>query len=205
MKKVIAISGIPCSGSTTTATLLSEKLGINYFSIGLVWKDIARGRVKEKFYYPELKKLFDEKGITIPEFTDKDDSHGAANLWNTDFGKSKELHNVLDTLQVNLASKDSIIIESKLALHMIKDADFKVWLKADLEERAKRAAKRDNISVDEARQLLDRRKEKHASGWGGMYGLDSLEQENKADIVIDTTNFTPHEVIQQITSKITNL
>lgn len=198
MKRVIAISGLPCSGSTTTASMLSEKLNLDYFSIGLVWKDIARGRVKEKFYYQELKKLFEEKNMQIPEFTDSDDSHGASSLWNTEFGKSKDFHNILDTLQVKLAEKDNLILESKLALHMLKDANFKIWLKADISERAKRAAKRDSISVEEALNLLEHRLSNHKSGWDKVYGLDSLEQEQKADIVIDTTSISPEEVLERI-------
>ena len=47
---VIAISGLPGSGSTTIAKLLAKNLSLEYFSPGQLFKDIASGKYKEKSY-----------------------------------------------------------------------------------------------------------------------------------------------------------
>jgi len=119
-------------------------------------------------------------------------------LWETDFGKSKEFHNVLDELQVQIAKKGSIIIDAKLAIHMNPNADFKIWLKADLDTRAKRVAQRDYLSVEEAHQLLVQRLERHKTEWKKIYGFESTYQEGKADISIDTTSLTPEQVVEKV-------
>lgn len=195
---VIAISGLPGSGSTTTAVELSKKLSLNYFTIGQIFKDISRGKMKEQFYYPELIKLCQEKNLIIPDFSSNNDSIGASNLWDTEFGKSKEFHNILDYLQVQVAKKGNIIIEAKLAIHMNPDADLKIWLKASLDERAKRVALRDDLPFEEARPLLHSRLEKHKTEWKKIYGIESIYQEEKADVIIDTTFTTPEQVVEKI-------
>ncbi|MCA9485287.1 MAG: (d)CMP kinase [Nanoarchaeota archaeon] len=198
MKKVIAISGLPCSGSTTTAKLLSKKLSLNFFTIGQVWKDISRGNVKEKFYYSIFRELCDKNDLLIPEFNAENDSHGASFLWGTDFGKSKEFNNALDELQLNLAKEGNIVIEGKLSLHIVPEAEKKIWLKADIDKRAKRASQRDGIHPTEAERLLSDRIKSQEEGWQKVYGFNYLDLEQKADIVIDTSNLTPEQVVEKI-------
>jgi len=195
---VITIAGLPGSGSTTTAKLLAEKLDLNYFSPGQLFKDISRGTYKNQFYYKEFNKICDENNLIIPEFSDENDSHGATNLWQTSFGKSKELHNVLDKLQVVLARKGDIVLDGKLSLYMIPDSELKVWLKADFEERIKRSSKRDNVSESEVKKLLEIRQEKQDLEWKKIYGIRQTDQENMAQLVIDTTSISSEEVLNKI-------
>lgn len=202
MNKVIAISGPPGSGSTTTAKLLAQKLNLNYFSLGQVFKDISRGKVKEAFYYPTFKQLCNQKNLVIPEFEESDDSSGALNLWQTEFGKSPTLHKTIDDLQIELANQGNIIIDAKLSLHMNKDANKKVWLFANLEERSKRSAKRDGLDHQKAIEIVRKRQDTERKEWSSIYGIDYFDQENLANLKIDTTFKSPEEVVNFIISNL---
>ncbi len=195
---VIVISGLPGAGSTTLSKLIAQKLSLDYFSPGRVFKDIAHGKVEQQYYYQNLKELFDKKGIIIPKLKASNESEAALNLWNTELGKSKELHNILDKLQLELAQKGNIVIDGKLSLFMIKNADFKIWLKASQEARIKRSAQRDNIEFEIAREIIPQREQKELEEWTRIYDFDYREQEKIADLVINTSNLSPDEIADKI-------
>lgn len=191
---VIAISGQPGAGSTTTAKLLADRLHYHYFSPGRVFKDISRGIIQNQFYYPEFKKRCDSIKLTIPVFTQTDDTHGTVDLWKTEFGKNPRLHKVIDDLQKSVASGGNAVLDGKLSLHMIPEATLKVWLKASRQQRAKRVFDRDNLPISEAESLLGERETLERKEWKSMYGLDYWEQEGRAHLVIDTGDKSPSQV-----------
>jgi cytidylate kinase len=205
MKKItIAISGLPGSGNSTTAKLLAQKLSLEYFSAGKLAKDISMGTYKGQTYFPEFKKLCDENNLQIPDMQSNNESTAAFNHWNTSFGKSKLFNNILDDLQAKLGERGGIVVDGKLALYMVKSADFKIWIKANFEVRAKRTAERDNLSLKEAKSLLSKRQEIERNELKRIYGLDLWKQEEIADLVVDTSALTTEEVTQKIISSINN-
>ncbi len=176
-KPVIVISGMPGCGSTTAGKLLSEKLGIKFFSVGHYFKSLGhKGRETER----------------------------AVNLWKSDTGREvqfskKGSHNALEEMQIALAKSGDIVIESKLGIRFLKKyADFTVWLKAPLHTRAERYAKRDNIPVSEAARLLKEKESLERKNFKKIYGFDFFSQEKEADIVIDTSHKTPERVVDEI-------
>jgi CMP/dCMP kinase len=196
--KVIAISGMPGAGSSTIGKLLAQELSMKSFSPGQLFKDVALGKVKEQHYYKLLKHLCDLKGIKIPEMKSDNNSKATIDLWNTEFGKSKEFHEVLDLLQIKLSKKDKIVIDGKLSLRMLTNADLKIWLTADIESRARRTAYRDKIDIEEAKKILIQRERKEREEFKKIYDFDYFDQENDADIVIDTSNYEARAVVDII-------
>lgn len=158
----------------------------------------STGKVKEKSYYPLFKRLCDKENLVIPEFNYANDSVGTLNLWNTEFGKSEKLHHIIDTLQKELGNKGQIVVEGKLAITMIENADLKIWLKASLDTRAKRSSERDSIDLETAKDTISKRLEKERSELYRIYGIDYLEQEKKADLVVDTASLSPEEIVDEI-------
>jgi cytidylate kinase len=197
---LIAVSGQPGAGSTTVGKALAEKLGVSYFSPGRLFKDIAEGKAKEQHYYSLFKELCDARGLKIPDMSAADDSHATNDFWDTPLGKSEELHNILDDLQKKLAETGDLVLDGKLSLRMIEKADLKVWLKASADERARRSAERDKIPFEEAKKVLLARQAKERKEWYSIYGFDYWDQEEDADLVIDTTEILPEKIVEKIVS-----
>lgn len=202
MSYTIVISSIPGSGATTIAKLLAEKLSLNFFTAGQLFKDIAKGTYKEQYYCSEFKKILDEKNISIPEYREENDTHAASFLWSTELGKNPEFHEAIDELQNLLAEKGNIVIEGKIAIHKIKKADLKIWIKASEDERAQRTAKRDALILEEAKAKVNERHSREREEWKRIYGFDSLDQEKEADCIIDTTSKTPEQAVTLILKKL---
>jgi len=98
-------------------------------------------------------------------------------------------------------------MDSRLGFHFIPDS-FKVFLKVDLSEAARRiyGANRseENYSgVEEALEYLERRIEAEKIRYKQCYDID-FPCEEKFDLVIDTTEKTPEEIVQEILSSIPN-
>lgn len=194
----VLISGPPGAGTTTASKLVAARLKIGYFSPGQLFKDIALGKIKSQFYYPLFKKMCDAAGLKIPEMKSSNNSLAAADLWKTDFGKNPVTHKLIDKMQALLAEDGNIVIDGKLALFIIKKADLKVWLKADIRTRAKRTSRRDGLKQDFAEKVIKDREDEERENWKKIYGLDYFTQENLADLVIDTSHLTPEKVTEEI-------
>lgn len=199
---VIAISGQPGAGSTTTSKVLAKNLGFNHFSPGRVFKDISLGIVKGKFYYPLLQEKCTAHGLILPDYSSSSATQGVIDLWKTEFGKSPEFHKIIDEIQKELAKKGNIVIDGKLSLRMLPDAKLKIWLKADSKVRAKRTANRESLNLQNSQSMLEKRETLERKEWNNIYGFDYWEQENDANLVIDTSSLETSEVVKIIISRI---
>lgn len=176
---IIAISGQPGAGTSTIARRLAKKLGLDYFSPGKFFKK-----------HSKLKKQTRE----------------ALDVWQTETGKSKFFHEKIDDMQREKARKGNVVVCGKLSIHALKDiADKKIWIDCSLDERARRTAKRDGISLDEAKKSIRKREDIERKEWKRIYGFDRSTQKNMADIIIDTTNLTVEQTLNMILRKLHNL
>ena len=174
----ITISGIVGSGKSTISRMLSERLGCDCFSVGKIMREMAV-----------------ERGLTLQEFTE---------VAKGDKGIDFELDNRQKALN---SDGKKFVMDSRLGFHFIPDS-FKVFLKVDLSEAARRiyGANRseENYSgVEEALEYLERRIEAEKIRYKQCYDID-FPCEEKFDLVIDTTEKTPEEIVQEILSSIPN-
>lgn len=198
MTTTIAISGIPGSGSSTVAKLLAKKLAFNYFSPGQLFKDLSTGVAKQKPYFSEFEKICKTKNLQIPDFASGDDTNSLINLWDTEFGKSKDLHNSIDELQVSLSNLGRYVIDGKLSLRMLENAKLKIWLTCSLDARIKRTSGRDKIPSEGTKNLLQRREQQERKEWQKIYGFDYWNQEKDAHLTMDTTHSSPKQIVEKV-------
>ncbi len=172
---VIALAGMPGCGSSTTARLLAKKLDYRLFIAGDYFKSFGEGKETEK----------------------------AISFWKTKKANTKDFHIKLDDMQRQAALKGNAVIEAKLAFRMLKDlADYKVWLTAPKKVRAERYAKRDGITKEKAKELLEQKEELEKTKYKKIYGFNLYEQEKEADMVVYTQNSTPDEIVNKIISEL---
>lgn len=172
---VIAISGVSCTGTSTIGKILARKLGIGYFSPGAYFKQY---------------------------FNAKTEIDKALGFLRTG-GAEKEFHIKLDKIQVDVAKAGDVVIVGKLSLFILKDiADLKVWLNANFNTRVNRLCERDKISRKEAKVKLKEREQIERELWKNIYGIDYVEQENIADVVVKTDKKTPNMVVAIIMRRI---
>ncbi len=161
----ITISGPPGSGKSTLSKMVSARLGLELVSMG----DIFR-------------KLASDKCMSLDEF-------GTLAKCND------EIDRKLDETQKKIAKeKDNIILEGRVSGFLI-DADLKVWLKAPLEIRAERIAKRENKSVSSAMKETSEREECERVRYLNYYNID-IRDLSVYDIVIDSTKLRPEEICE---------
>jgi CMP/dCMP kinase len=174
----ITISGIVGSGKSTISRMLAESLSLENFSVGKIMREMSVDR-----------------GLTFQEFTEvaKGD---------------KEIDFELDRRQRALNSGEgNFVMDSRLGFHFIPDS-FKVFLKVDLSEAARRihGANRseENYSgVEEALEYLEKRITSEKFRYKQCYDID-FPCEEKFDLIVDTTNKTPGEIVEEILGSIPN-
>lgn len=170
---IITISGLPGSGKTTVGKLLAKKLGMRFYSIG----DL-RGRMAI------------ERGLTIDQLNEI----GMKEKW-TD----KEA----DEYQRKLGeTEDDFVIESRLGFFFIPKS-VKIFLDVDPRKAAERIF-RDNRpdekrkgTIEEVASSIRKRMKNDVARYRKYYKVDFLD-ESQYDIIIDTTNLTPDQVVERI-------
>ncbi len=109
----------------------------------------------------------------------------------------------LDRRQVEMAMKEkNCILASRLAVWMLKDADLKVYLTASAETRAKRVQMREGGTLEERMRETEGRDMKDSNRYKIVYGIDNSHPEDVADLIIDTDERNPEQIVRLILEKI---
>ena len=176
-KTKITIGGLSGTGKGTVAKILASKLDFELHSVGNFFREIAK-----------------ERGFSsLLEFQKTIHSED-----NTDFSADIETD---ERTKKFGAEKDNFIIEGRLCAHMIPDA-FKILLTCVDDERFRRVAERQKISIDEARIETLEREKLYTDFYSRFYKIDDYLDESYYDFVIDTTNILPEQIVESIINKL---
>ena len=109
----------------------------------------------------------------------------------------------VDTRQVELAKKESCVLGSRLAIWMLKEADFKVYLIADDNVRAQRILNREGGSLEEIKSFTAMRDSEDSRRYKKLYNIDNSNFDF-ADLKIDTALFNPEQIVEKILLELEN-
>ena len=171
---IITISGSCGSGKSTVGQLLKEKLKMNYIYSGQIFRETAK---KYKMSLEEFGKYCENN-----ENIDKE----------------------LDEKQLNILKKGDIILEGRLAgwiAHKNNIQGLKIMLNADFETRIKRIIEREDGEYNKRlREILEREKSEEKR-YDKYYNID-IKDTSIYDLIIDSSNKKPEEIIEIIIQKI---
>lgn len=119
--------------------------------------------------------------------------------------KDDNIDRELDRRQVEMAmAVDNCILGSRLAIWMLKDADFKVYLLASDEERARRITKREGGTLEQRLAQTQDRDAHDSERYQRIYGIDN-NNTSEANLVIDTQGKTPDQIVQIIVDALSSI
>lgn len=139
---IITVGGLAGTGTSTAASLLSERLNIPFNSAGDVFRKLAV-----------------EHNMTVLEFNEFAEGND-------------EIDKALDKRQAEIAAQaDDLIVEGRLSAHFV-DADYRIWLMAPDNVRAERISYREEKSLDTVIQEIKDRTDSERKRYQEIHGID---------------------------------
>lgn len=206
----IAIDGPSGAGKSTIAKEISKKLNIEYLDTGAMYRTLALYFDRHNF------KDFDNKDLLIDELNkiDIDVRNDKFYLFDEDvtsiirteeisklaskISAYKEVREFLVEKQQQIANNRDIIMDGRdVGTVILKNADYKIFLTADIDERAKRRfdelkVKNINVLYEDVKLDLEKR------DFNDMNRANSPLIKAEDSIEIDSTNKNIVEIVDEI-------
>lgn len=174
---LIAVAGLPGTGTTTLCRILSPRLRLPHIYAGQLFRDLAK-----------------EHSMSVDEFGDYAETHPEVDI-------------ELDRRMISVAKRGSAVIEGRMAAWQIREAHasgLKVLLEAPEETRARRVADREGAKDWMAVLTQNRHREaSEAKRYREFYGFDPNDPRHY-DLVIDSSSRTPEQIADLVVSKLTS-
>jgi cytidylate kinase len=162
-RPTVVLSGPPGGGKTTYARMLARDLGLELYSAGRLFREIAA-----------------ERGISLEEL-------------NKLAAQDMSIDLEIDRMTVKVGCRGNVVIEGHLTAWLLQHiADVKMYITASLEERARRIAAREGKSFEEALQSIVWREYFHRKRFMDFYAID-ISNLTLFDLVLDTTYLSVEE------------
>ena len=176
MIKSIIISGPPAIGKTTIAKGLAKEFDLIHLSGGDILKELA----EEMGFETKGDDWWDtQEGINFLSHRQK----------NSEFDK-----NVDDKLK-KLFSKGNVVVTSYTLPWLVKGG-VKIWLDGSKENSAKRMTTRDNLSKNNALEVVQKRYNENKIIYKELYGFEFGEDLSVFDKIIKTDGLNVEQVLE---------
>jgi cytidylate kinase len=175
MFRMITVSGLPGSGTTTACHLLAGRLG---------WPHVNAGEI--------FRRLAVEAGVFLGEYGRRAEADG-------------RIDRQLDARMVATARElGQVILEGRLTGWMALRNGLpalKIWLAAPVQERARRVSQRDGQPLTRAIAEMQEREDSEARRYREFHGID-LGDLGIYDLIIDTQAHSAAQTVEGILGRL---
>lgn len=213
MRRIVAIDGPAGSGKGTVAKILAEKCNLLYIDTGAMYRAVAYKTLQNNINLYEEEKIVELAKNSKIEFID-----GKTYLDNVDVSKEirtmevtkivspissiVKLREILVDLQRKIAEGYDVIMEGRdITTVVFPNANYKFYLDADVEERARRRFEENKIKGIEStfEEILENIKKRDYNDMHKEVGSLTRTEDS---IYIDSTNLSVDEVVEKIKNMI---
>lgn len=199
---IIAVDGPSGSGKSSISKEIAKKLNIQYLDTGAMYRLLAlyleenslefSKEVLKDFKIKQSGETFYLNGVDVSKKIRTNDISKKA----SDISKIKEVREYMVDLQRKISKSHSVILDGRdISTVVFPNADFKIFLTASVEVRAKRRFLQDKtLSYDKILEDIQKR------DYQDMNRKNSPLRIAKGATVIDTSQMTKEQVIQKIIS-----
>ena len=182
---VICVSGMAGTGKSTVAKKLATRYCLRYYSGGDALKELA---VEEG--YDASKIGFWESPVGIEFLKQREND--------------PKFDTTVDQKLLEQAKHGNVLLDSWAMPWLVKGG-FKIWLMASIEKRAERVAKRDNLTVEKALEMLEEKESRTKAIFEKLYGFKLDEDFKPFHLVLDTDNMNADEVYSVVCDVVDNM
>ena len=210
---VVAIDGPAGSGKGTVTEILAKKMKLTSIDTGAMYRCVTLAIIRNNVALDDIDKineiidninieLIKEKGKLIVKLDGEDVSReireNPVNKMVSQVSAVKEIRTKMVELQRGMAESKDVIMEGRdITTVVFPNADVKIYMDADLEERARRRFAQNqekNISCTYEEVLEDMR-QRDENDRNKEYGALKIADDA---IVVDSTNLTQDQVVKKI-------
>jgi len=171
----IIISGPPAVGKTTIAKAIAEEFGLTHLSGGDILKELA-----------------EEEGFKT----------GGDDWWDTQEGMNflsqRQENSEFDKKVDDKLKKhflDGNVVITSYTLPWLVEGGVKIWLEGSKENSAQRMTARDNMSKDNALEIVQKRYQENKKIYKALYGFEFGKDLSLFDKVIETDGLDASQVL----------
>jgi len=210
---VVAIDGPAGSGKGTVTEILAKKLNLNSIDTGAMYRCVTLAMIRNNVDISDIdkvKEVLDTINIELQkvnnelvvelngEDVSKEIRDNPVNKMVSEVSAIKEVRAKLVEMQRKMAETQDIIMEGRdITTVVFPNADVKIYMDADLEERAKRRFKQNQEKGIECtfEEVLEDMRQRDEADMNKPIG--ALKKADDA-IVVDSTNLIQAQVVKEI-------
>ena len=215
---IITIDGPSAAGKSTVAQIVAQKLGFVYMDSGAMYRAVALLVTKSSINMEneqQLDKLIRSSTIMIQrnsnnksivllndeDVSDKIRTPEISRL-SSNLATKMVVRNRLREAQLKIGREGSVVAEGRdMGTYVFPDADFKFYLDATLDERARRrwlelSAKDNRLTLSEIKNEIEQR------DWQDKGRSESPLHPARNAVIIDTTGLDADEVAEIVLSEV---
>ena len=199
MGKIIAIDGPAGSGKGTVAKIIANKLNLVYIDTGATYRCVALAILENNIDYKDEESVVElARSLDIKFLKNGKTLLNGKDVSNRIRSKEVKLRELMVDIQRNMCEDNDVIMEGRdITTVVFPNANYKFYLDADIQVRAERRFKQNQLSgiVMSMDEIIDNIKKRDYNDMHKEVG--SLIRTDE-QVYIDSTNLTIEEVVDKM-------